>query len=543
MAWTTSGTISLTTNSATVVGSGTTWASDGVTSPGDTLLVNGSLYQVLSVQSDTQLTLAANYTSSTVSGQSYALIHTGLLPSALASNLASLQSKYLTTVSQLYNWETATSGTVPLTNPATGVTTNVTPLQAFMAASAQLSGAAFTGAISAPSISTASATLTGGTINGMSVGATTPAAGAFTTLSTTGALTAGGAISAPSMSVQGGASNAEFDLVTTNYGTLQVGQYSNGAFIGTTSTNATYNALRLGVGGNEVARLTASGFGYGVSVPGGRFAALADGTLPLFRGDQTAAGTSLVLSGPGSNFQIAHDGTTNVVVKNSGGGFNFQSNLGYAILDQYGNMGVRVTPSAWNGNITAIQLGAQGAIDYTSGSSSTEIRANSFNNSLGQETYIGANKAALLRVSAQDGSLQFFTAPTGAAGEAIAWTLAVSVLASADILTGTTLAPRVGGGGISTATGIFESQKKVTTPALNTNYQVYGGYVGGVAVVRNTSSGGTAVWLLDPNNGNVQISSNLSESISFNYLGSVLNIQQVSGTAGQQYKIAVLSVN
>ncbi len=151
MAWTTSGTISLTNGSAIVTGSGTTWASDGVTTGGDTLLIGGVLYQVLSVQSDTQLTLAANFAGTTVTGASYALIHTGLLPSALASSLSSLQSKYLTTVSQLYTWETATSGTVPLTNPATGATTNVTPLQAFMAASAQLSGAAFTGAISAPS--------------------------------------------------------------------------------------------------------------------------------------------------------------------------------------------------------------------------------------------------------------------------------------------------------------------------------------------------------------------------------------------------------
>ena len=132
MAWITSGTISLTNGSAVVYGSGTTWASNGITSPGDTLVIGAALYQVLSVQADTQLTLASNYLGTTASGQSYAIINTGLLPSALASNLAALQSKYLTTVSQLYTWETQTSGTVPLTNPATGVTSYVTPLIAFM---------------------------------------------------------------------------------------------------------------------------------------------------------------------------------------------------------------------------------------------------------------------------------------------------------------------------------------------------------------------------------------------------------------------------
>lgn len=147
MAWTTNGTISLNSGSPLVTGSGTIWASDGLTSPGDTLLVAGTLYEVMSIQTDTELTLASNYLGSTVANSGYAIIHTGLLPSALAANLAILQNQYLATIAQLYVWETATSGTTPLTNPSTGVTANVLPLQVFMNGAAQTSGATFTGPI------------------------------------------------------------------------------------------------------------------------------------------------------------------------------------------------------------------------------------------------------------------------------------------------------------------------------------------------------------------------------------------------------------
>ena len=42
--------------------------------------------------------------------------------------MSDLQSKYLVTVEQFYEWQTSTAESVPLTNPATGVTANVTPL-------------------------------------------------------------------------------------------------------------------------------------------------------------------------------------------------------------------------------------------------------------------------------------------------------------------------------------------------------------------------------------------------------------------------------
>jgi len=74
-----------------------------------------------------------------------------------------------------------------------------------------------------------------GTIDGTVIGGTTPAAGNFTTLASDG------------LTVDGGA-NSELRIDTDAAGYLQLGQFTNGAFIGTSSTNVTYGKLRFGAG-------------------------------------------------------------------------------------------------------------------------------------------------------------------------------------------------------------------------------------------------------------------------------------------------------
>ena len=56
-----------------------------------------------------------------------------------------------------------------------------------------------------------------------------------------------GTVTADGLTVDGGA-NSELRIDTDAAGYLQVGQFTNGAFIGTSSTNATYGKLRLGAG-------------------------------------------------------------------------------------------------------------------------------------------------------------------------------------------------------------------------------------------------------------------------------------------------------
>lgn len=76
--WYKTGTINLTTNNATVTGTGTAWADAkfGVM-PGMILLApDNKLYEVKQVNSNTSLTLNSNYAGSTANGQSYAIITT-----------------------------------------------------------------------------------------------------------------------------------------------------------------------------------------------------------------------------------------------------------------------------------------------------------------------------------------------------------------------------------------------------------------------------------------------------------------------------------
>ena len=227
MTWTTQGTIAVTNGSQTVTGTGTSWASDGLTRSGDTLVQAGAIYEVLSIQSDTQLTLGSPWQGATGSGLSYSIIHTGMMPSELAQSLIALQTKYLATVSQLYEWETTQTGDVPLTNPATGVTTNVMALPAFMSAAV----AGITGP-QGPSGTLSVGTVTSGSAGGLPsivnsgtaeaavldfvipAGAIGPqgAQGPSGTLSV-GTVTSGVAGSAPSVTNSGKASAAVLDFV------------------------------------------------------------------------------------------------------------------------------------------------------------------------------------------------------------------------------------------------------------------------------------------------------------------------------------------
>lgn len=87
MAWYKTGSISATNGAAVVYGAGTAWVDAGVLNAGDIITINSVLYEILSIQSNTQLTLASNYLGATAAGLSYAIMPIGLLPSALAQQV------------------------------------------------------------------------------------------------------------------------------------------------------------------------------------------------------------------------------------------------------------------------------------------------------------------------------------------------------------------------------------------------------------------------------------------------------------------------
>ena len=67
------GTVSINNGSATVTGSGTLWASNVSAADSFTIAGDGVMYDVASVDSDTQITLSVNYAGVTASGAVYAI--------------------------------------------------------------------------------------------------------------------------------------------------------------------------------------------------------------------------------------------------------------------------------------------------------------------------------------------------------------------------------------------------------------------------------------------------------------------------------------
>lgn len=95
MAWYKNGTVSVVSGSATVSGSGTVWL--GQIKTGDIFTVDRTrVYEVLTVSSDTSLTLAENYAGSTASGQTYAIMRnfTDTLSADVCSKLLGVMNKY-----------------------------------------------------------------------------------------------------------------------------------------------------------------------------------------------------------------------------------------------------------------------------------------------------------------------------------------------------------------------------------------------------------------------------------------------------------------
>ena len=106
------------------------------------------------------------------------------------------------------------------------------------------------------------------------------------------------------------------------------------------------------------------------------------------------------------------------------------------VLDQSGNLGLGVTPSAWNASATAIEQ-KNGVAWYSFGAASNaNFVTNAFANSAGDFIYKTTDFAS--RYQQISGTHRFFTAPSGTAGNTISFTQAMTLDASGDLLVGTT---------------------------------------------------------------------------------------------------------
>jgi hypothetical protein len=103
-----------------------------------------------------------------------------------------------------------------------------------------------------------------------------------------------------------------------------------------------------------------------------------------------------------------------------------------ARFDSSGNLGLGVTPSAWSASFRAMQVGGRSVLYQDSGSA-TLLANNIYND--GTNRYIASAASSIYLQGS--GAHQWYTAPSGTAGNAITFTQAMTLDASGQLAVGT----------------------------------------------------------------------------------------------------------
>jgi hypothetical protein len=158
-------------------------------------------------------------------------------------------------------------------------------------------------------------------------------------------------------------------------------------------------------------------------------------------------------------------------------------------LTDTGNVGIGVTPSAWNSSYKALQIGTVGGL--SSVTNSMLVSANYYR-SASADVYIANGFATIYQQTA--GAHQWYNAPSGTAGNAITFTQAMTLDASGNLLVGTTTTSgNAGGLKLSNVSGnrgeiTFSNNSGASDYVARFNYGSTPTLVGNITV----SSGGTS---------------------------------------------------
>jgi phage gpG-like protein len=256
---------------------------------------------------------------------------------------------------------------------------------------------------------------------------------------------------APSLRINNSGSGATkqigIGLATTTNNFIQgAADRDMAIFNSSTTASPILFGIYNGTNTQEAARISSSrNFLIGTSVDGGQ--------LLQVNGGARASGYYLdgMTAGSGALYFSSSVNRVTLANYNANGILNFEVNGGASAMtiDANGQLGLGVTPSAWGNQGKALQLNAQTLIAGMTFSSSNNQTLIGNNVYVGADTnfkYIANNPAGLYRIS-NSGSMQWFNAISGTAGNDISFTQSMTLDESGVLSINTTGRPAGVGGG------------------------------------------------------------------------------------------------
>jgi hypothetical protein len=206
-------------------------------------------------------------------------------------------------------------------------------------------------------------------------------------------------------------------------GTLRIGNGNTGITTGLVTLNSAGN---LGIGtSSPSAKLTVNDAN-GIPIRIGDISAAPVSQTAVYVG----ASTSALSGGNGDLVLIPRSSDARSILFYTGSGTAAERMR----LDSSGNLGLGVTPSAWNSAYRALDIG--NAFGLIGAGGAADLYANAFLNSGG--SFIYKTTAAAAAYSMAAGAHRWYTAPSGTAGNAMSFTQAMTLDASGNLLVGTT---------------------------------------------------------------------------------------------------------
>jgi hypothetical protein len=223
------------------------------------------------------------------------------------------------------------------------------------------------------------------------------------------------------------------DIWQGNTGGTIIGSIINNAGWYEIAGSANVNGLQFAhtatqrwmLSGSEQMRLTSTGLGIGTSSPSYKLQ-VANGATSLAANQYLRFGAGIFAAGDGSATNYLFSGSTGMTWRNAADSADLM------VLNNSGNLGLGVTPSAWSSLIKAFETSGGSLYQYN-GSTFGVVQNAYYDGSWRYKNTSGASSYF------QSNSVHYWNiAPSGTAGDAISFTQAATLDANGNFMVGTT---------------------------------------------------------------------------------------------------------